>query len=75
MNNKYYAQMFNPQYVNSAYYHQLQRQHYENAQSEEVGNAVKAFRDLIEATKKLDPIHQQIAFEACLAEMARQCNW
>ena len=73
--NTFQNQMFNPQYVNSAYYHQLQRQQYENEQSEEVCNAVKAFHDLIEATKKLDPIHQQIAFEACLAEMARQCNW
>lgn len=37
--------------------------------------AVNAIHDLCEAVKQLDDHHQQIAFSACLAEMAREFNW
>ena len=73
--NTFYNQMFNPQYVNPDYYHELQRQQYEFDQQKEIVNAVKAIHDLCEAVKKLDDHHQQIAFSACLAEMAREFNW
>ena len=69
--------MFNPQYVNPQYYqanaYQLQQYNYE--QNKEVANAVKAMHDLCEATKKLDEQHQQIAFFACVEEMAREFQW
>ena len=67
--------MFNPQYVNLEYYRQIQQRQYEANQNEEVGKAVKAIRDLCEAVKELDDQHQQMAFYACLAEMAREFNW
>ena len=69
--------MFNPQYVNPQYYqanmYQLQQYNYE--QNREVANAVKAIHDLCEAVKKLDEQHQQIAFLACVEEMANEFNW
>ena len=73
--NTFYNQMFNPQYVNLEYYRQIQQRQYEANQNEEVGKAVKAIRDLCEAVKELDDQHQQMAFYACLAEMAREFNW
>ena len=73
--NTLYNQLFNPQYVNIEYYHQLQLQQYEAKQNEEVKKAVKAIHDLCEAVKQLDDQHQQNAFYACLAEIARHFNW
>ena len=73
--NTFYNQMFNPQYVNSEYYHQIEQQQYEAKQTEEIIKAVKAIHDLCEAVKQLDNQHQQIAFSACLAEMAKEFNW
>lgn len=35
----------------------------------------KAIHDLCEAVKQLDDQHQQNAFYACLAEIAREFNW
>ena len=49
MNNLFYDQMFNPQYVNQSNYHALIQQRYENEQNEEVAKVVKAFHDLCEA--------------------------
>ena len=73
--NTFYNQMFNPQYVNLQYYRQIEQMQYQAKQNEEVANAVKAIRDLCKAVKELDDQHQQIAFSACLAEMAREFNW
>lgn len=73
--NTFYNQMFNPQYVNPEYYSLIKQQQYQAKQNEEVANAVKAIHDLCEAVKKLDEEHQQIAFSACLVEMAREFNW
>ena len=63
--NTFYNQMFNPQYVNPDYYHELQRQQYEFDQQKEIVNAVKAIHDLCEAVKKIDANHQQQAVNAC----------
>lgn len=67
--------MFNPEYVNSEYYHRIEQMQYQARQNEEVAKAVKAIHDLCEAVKKLDDQHQQIAFSACLAEMAKEFHW
>ena len=67
--------MFNPQYVNLQYFRQIEQLQYETKQNEEVAKAVNAIHDLCEAVKQLDDNHQQIAFSACLAEMAREFNW
>ncbi len=73
----FYNQMFNPQYVNPEYYNQIQQQmqQYQFEQDKEVYNAVKACHDMLEAVKKLDPQHQQQAFNFCLAEIAKACEW
>lgn len=70
-------QMFNPQYVNQQYYNSIREEiiKHNHEQNKEVANAVKAMHDLCEAVKKLDSQHQQTAFYACLAEMAREMNW
>lgn len=73
--NTFYDQMFNPQYVNLEYYHQIEQRQYEVKQDKEIAKAVKAIHDLCEAVKQLDNQHQQIAFSACLAEMAKEFNW
>lgn len=73
--NTFYDQMFNPQYVNLEYYHQIEQRQYEVKQDKEIAKAVKAIHDLCEAIKQLDNQHQQIAFSACLAEMAKEFNW
>jgi hemoglobin-like flavoprotein len=73
--NTFYNQMFNPQYVNSEYYHKMEQQQNKADQDKEIAKAVKAIRDLCEAVKQLDNEHQQIAFSACLAEMAKEFNW
>ena len=52
----------------------LHSKHIQNT-SREVINAVKAMHDLCEAVKKLDGQHQQTAFYACLAQMAKEMNW
>ena len=73
--NIFYNQMFNPQYVILEYYRRIEQMQYQAQQNEEVANAVKAIHDLCEAIIKLDNQHQQIAFSACLAEMAKEFNW
>lgn len=73
----FYNQMFNPQYVNPTYYHQVMNQmaQYDYQQNAEVVKVVNAFHDLLEAAKKLDDQHQKTAFLACLAEFERQKQW
>ncbi len=55
MSNLFYDGFFNLQYVNSDYYHQNQEQiaQYEQKQSEEIQNVVKAVHDLCKAVKNL----------------------
>ena len=61
--------MFNPQYVNQAYYnqHQAQIAQYNFQQDVEVAKAAKAM--------KMDDYHQQQAFWACLGVLASEMNW
>ena len=73
--NTFYNQMFNPQYVNIEYYRQIEQLQYNTKQNEEIANAVKAIHDLCEAVKQLDCHHQEIAFYACLAEIAKELKW
>lgn len=62
--------MFNPQYVNLDYYRQIEQQKkVEYQQNEDTIKAINAMHDLLEAVKKLDKKHQEIAFYGCLAEV------
>ena len=76
-NNQFYNQFFNPQYMNQDYYIRNQEQifRYQQEQTQEVANVVKAARDLCKAYKKLDPQYQQQAFFLALAEMAQEYGW
>ena len=69
--------MFNPQYVNQTYYNQIQAQiaQYNFEQNTEQAKALKAFREICEAVKKLDEQHQQELFMACLGVMAKEFEW
>ncbi len=72
MNGYFNNRMFNPQFVNPAYYAQMQQAQYAFQQDKKVCDAVNAIRDLCEAIRDMDEPHQQQAFAACLAEMSRQ---
>ena len=76
-NDQFYNHFFNPQCVNPEYYYQRQAMiiQYQQEQTKEVINVVKAVHDLCEAYKKLDPQHQQQAFDLALAVMADQLGW
>lgn len=69
--------MFNPQYVNPTYYNQIQAQiaQYNFEQNTEQAKALKAFREMCEAVKRLDEQHQQELFMACLGVMAKEFGW
>lgn len=68
--------MFNPQYVNPAYYQQqAMRAQYQFAQDAEVLKATNAVRELCRAVKKMDEAHQQEAFLKCLVVMAEESGW
>ena len=69
--------MFNPQYVNQTYYNQIQAQiaQYNFEQNTEQAKALKAFREICEAVKKLDEQHQQELFMACLGVMSKEFEW
>lgn len=69
--------MFNSQYVNPYYYSQQQPliQQYDFQQNSEVIKAAHAVSDLCKAVKKMDEQHQQEAFLACLAVIAKEFGW
>lgn len=76
MNNCFNDKMFNPNYVNSDYFNNsVKLKEYSFDQDKKVADAVKAIHDLCEAVKGMDSNHQEIAFVACLAEMAKEMNW
>ena len=77
MGGYYCDMMFNPQYVNPAYYNQVQAQvaQYNFEQNMEIAKTVQAVRDLCKAMKKMDNQHQQEAFMASLAVMAQEFGW
>ena len=66
---------YNPNCFNPQAYAQMQVQQYEQSQQKEVYNAVKAYKDFLDAMKKLDPTHQQGAYYGCLCEIAKRMNW
>lgn len=65
--NPLYNQLFNPQYVNPDYLHQLQQQKYDAEQRQEIAKAAKAIHDYFDAARKIDPQYQQMAFASCIA--------
>ena len=73
--NPFYNQMFNPQYVNAAYYTQQEEYIRQIKQDEDVLKAADAARDLCKAVKRMDERHQQQAFLACLAVLAEEFGW
>lgn len=66
---------YNPNYFNQQTYAQMQAQIYEQSQQKEVFNAVKAYKDLLDAIEKLDPAHQETAARCCLFELGKRMNW
>lgn len=76
MDNYFYNRLFNPQYVNPTYYYNVTPQEqYKQQQNKKIYDAVKAVHDLCEAVKGMDEQHQQVAFNLCLAEMAKEFGW
>lgn len=76
MNNYFNDKMFNPNYVNPEYYNATMKEmKYSFDQDKKVTDAVKAMHDLCEAIKGMDSKHQEIAFVACLSQMAKEMNW
>lgn len=73
--NLFYNEMFNPQYVNAAYYAQQEEYIGQIKQDEDVLKAADAARDLCKAVKSMDEQHQQKAFLACLAVLAEEYGW
>lgn len=66
---------YNPNYFNPQAYAQMQAQQYEQSQQKEVLNAVKAYKDFLDAVEKLDPAHQETAARCCLFELANRMHW
>ena len=73
--NLFYNEMFNPQYVNAAYYAQQEEYIRQIKQDEDVLKAADAARDLCTAVKRMDEQHKQTAFLACLAVLAEEYGW
>ena len=53
----------------------MQAQQYEQSQQKEVYNAVKAYKNFLDAMEKLDPAHKQDAFSGCLFEGGQRMHW
>ena len=66
---------YNPNCFNQQAYAQMQAQQYEQSQQKEVYNAVKAYKDFLDAMGKLDSKHQQGVYYGCLCEIAKRMNW
>ena len=76
MNYYFNDKMFNQNYVNPEYYNATMKEmKYSFDQDKKVADAVKAMHDLCEAVKGMDREHQEIAFVACLSQMAKEMNW
>ena len=69
--------VFNPQYINPAYYRQQQAliAQYNFQQDNEVSKAVHAAREMCRAVKNMDEEHQQIAFLAVLEAAGEEFGW
>lgn len=74
MNNGWY---YNPEYFNpyEYYRYQSQMQAYEQQQTIEMANAVKAWHDFLDALQKIDQAHQLPVQIACLIDFGRRRGW
>ncbi len=68
---------YNPQYINPQVYvdYQAQIRSYEQQQSLEVMKTANKFREYLNAAEKVDDMHKQELFFACLAVVAEKMNW
>ena len=73
--NYFENQMFNPNYVNEAYYRQMQANMYSLDQNERVLKEVHSFKDMIDQIDGMDNEHQQQTVLLCLGEIARKNGW
>lgn len=62
--------IFNHQYLNTYQEQQELKRKWE--QNKNIMDMVKAISDYCEAARKVDPDFQQLAFNACLAEIVKQ---
>jgi len=76
---QYPYSLYNPAYVNPTYLQQLevQRQQAEAErkyweQQKKIQDMVKALSNYFNAAREIEPLYQQEAMTACLAEIARQ---
>lgn len=79
--NQYPYNIYNPAYVNSAYFQQLEaqrrqmeaeRKHWE--QQKKIADMVQAISDYFDAAREIKPEYWQEATAACLFEISRQMN-
>ena len=64
--------IFNPEYLNE-YQHAQQREAQRQwEQNKNISDMVKAISDYCEAARKVHPDFQEMAFNACLAELCAQ---
>lgn len=63
--------IFNPDYL-AKYQAQQREAQRQWEQNKNISDMVKAISDYFEAARKVDPDYQQIAFNACLAEILMQ---
>ncbi len=73
--NYFEKQLFNPNYVNEAYYREIQVAKYDSEQNERVIKAVHAFSDMLDQVGGMDQKHQEQTFNWCLVELARRNGW
>ena len=66
---------YNPSCFNPQAYAQIQAQQYEQSQQKEVFNAIKAYKDFLDAMEKLDSTHQHSVFMGCFFEIGRHKRW
>ena len=65
---------YNPNYFNPQAYAQMQAQQYKQSQQKEVYNAVKAYKDFLDAMEKLDPAHKETAARFCVFELGKRMH-
>ena len=70
----YQNRNYNPNYFNPQAYAQMQAQQYEQSQQKEVYNAVKAYKDFLDAMEKLDPAHKETAAHCCVFELGKRMH-
>ena len=66
---------YNPNCFTPQTYAQIQAQQYEQSQRKEVYNAIKAYKDFLDAIEKLDPMHQHDVFCGCICEVGKRRHW